>query len=456
YAIYPELFEKRMERDGGWVGWGTVEGMTNLDELGFLYHWGPGGASAISHDDQVGIYSFLYNDSMRYFADIGQYEKRPSAEEASARMQALLDSPDPRSHVLEVRPEATGRARYLGRERSMGREAAEAWLRAGIAAVRRSAMIGPTGLIQVGYLVNRADWGGEDWWSGRAACNIDPDIEGGYGQFVFDRWLGPEFEALRAAGAQPDGVGLDNYFSNSTTLDFDREHLAACDFPPPYAAGDFRPVIVGDTVMYEWVRELKTRLEAQGLWLMANTGHQPFPFAQHLLDINGLEWGVERTAPSTRMLAYHKQVVTLPVQPPHYEEAFIKSHLPMAAIPGGYGRGKEFEPGTATAAIYAKYIPIILRMQGAGWEPMTWATADRADVSVERFGGGLPLLLSLHNHADEVRTVTVSVEMGELGIAATSARDVVEGTELPARVEEGKLLVTVTLPASDKTVIELR
>jgi len=457
YAIYPKLFEKRMERDGGWVCWGSVDELENIDELGFLYHWGPGGANAISYDDKIDIYSFLYNDSMRYFADIGQFDHRPSAEEAADAMQALLSSDDPREHVMSARPEATGRNRYAGRERGSGREAAEAWLREGIAAVETSAMRGPDGRVQVGYLVNREDWGGTDWWTGRCSCNIDPDIDGGWGQFVFDKWLGPEIEGLRAAGAEYDGVGLDNFFSNARMLDFSREHLAACDFPPPFATGDFRPVILGDTIMYEWTRELKSRLEAEGKWLIANTCHQPFTFSQHLLDMNGLEWGLVAHSPITRTLAYHKQVVSLPVKPEHYEETFIKSHLPMGVVPGGYGRVAVFGPGTEVGTLYEKYVPILLRMQSAGWEPIPWARCDNADVSVERFGSALPLVFSLHNHAADAREVTVTVELATLGAgAATVASDLVEGTDLQAKVVGETLVFTTTLPASDSTAVEVR
>ncbi|HCU38086.1 MAG TPA: hypothetical protein DGT21_22430 [Armatimonadetes bacterium] len=470
YAIFPEQFEKRMEDDGGcWTG-GALQGMINLEELGVRYHWGD---SDVAYDDQMGIYSFIYNDAPRYLADLGQYQQKPSAADAVTRMQALLDAPDPRAHILDVRPEAFGRKSYEGRERWMGRRAGEAWLRAALAAVRTSAMLGADERVQVGYVINRQEFGGADWWTGRALCNVDPDIPGGYGQFLFNRVLGMGsdpmrtqggFKHSRAVGAQADGVGIDNYFVNGETADFDRAHLAACDFPATYAHDDLRPVVLGDTAMYEWVRELQSRLAADGLWVAANTASQPyFPFAYNLMDIVLLEWGLEKEAAATRMLIYHKPLVTSPRKPEFYREAFVKSHLPMAAMPGGYGQGaflqpadRYLAPGTPAAALYAKYVPIILRMQGAGWEPLTWATADSADVSVERFGSALPLLLSLHNHADAARSVTVSVEMGALGIAASSARDLVQGMQLPARVEADMLLVKVTLPAWDKTVIELR
>ena len=457
YRIFPRFFERRMSEDGGWVCWGNCEGMTNLVELGFKYHWGPGGPEAVAFDDANGLYSFLYNDSARYFADVGQFDHRPKRDEAVAGMRLLLDAENPREQILSVRDKATGRRRYEGRESAMGREAAENWLKDSIAAVKASAALDSNGEIEVGYLTNRKDWGGEDWWTGRCFCNIDPDIPGGYGQFLFDRILAPTVADYREQGGELDGFGLDNYFSNCHALDFSRDHLAACDFPPTFATGDFRPVIVGDTMVYEWVVELKRRLEAEGKWLMANTGRQPFPFAQHLLDMNGLEWGLARTAPPTRALAYHKQVVTLPVKPEHYEEPFIKAHLPMAAFPGGYASKTRFAPDTEVAGLYAKYVPIIKRMNAAGWEPIPWATSDTDEVSIERFGAELPMLFSAHNHGEEVCRAAISVELEPLEItAARSARDLVTGEELEVRGGRGTLLFHVDLAASDATVVEVR
>lgn len=456
YRIFPELFEKRMTDEGGWVCWGDLADVPNFEQLGFLYHWGPAGAKAVAFDDAHDVYSFQYSDSGRFFADLGQFAERPTPEQATAAMRALLEAEDVRAHLLDVRETATGRSRYLGLEARMGQEAAVAFVRDQIAAVKRSAMIDGAGNIQVGYLVNREDWGGTDWWTGRTFCNIDPDIPGGYGQFLFERILGPDMESYRAAGAELDGFGLDNFFSNARTLDFEREHLAACDFPPTFASGDFRPVVTGDSAMYEWTAELKRRLEAQGKWLMANTCGQPFCFAQHLLDMNGLEWNLARVGTLARMVAWHKQVVTLPVQPEHYQEPFIRAHLPMGAIPGGYARAGQFDPDTEIARLYERYLPILRRMSAAGWEPVPWAWSSDERVSVERFGSGGNLLLSLHNHADEPVRTQVRVDL--LRLDATGARRVTDLTSGEALAATGAdpLVFTLELAAGDATVVEVR
>lgn len=457
YRLFPRFFEKRMTEDGGWVCWGTCAGMTNLAELGFKYHWGPGGPEAVKFDDSHGLYSFLYTDSARYFADLGRFDHRPTPAEATAAMQRLLDAPDPRAVILSARRSASGRLRYLSREKSLGRPEAERWLVDSVAAVRRSAALDGKGRIQVGYLVNRKDWGGEDWWTGRVFCNLDPDLPGGYGRFLFDRVLTPATAGYRKHGAEVDGFGLDNFFTNAATLDFSRRHLAFTDYPAAFATGDFRPVIIGDTCMYEWVKELKQRLEAEGKWLMANTGSQPFPFAQHLLDVNGLEWGVERAGPAARTLAYHKQVVTLPVQPAHYREPFLQQHLSMAAFPGGYGNGRPFRPGTETARLYAKYVPLIHRMSAAGWEPVPWAVADKGTVSIERFGVHEPLLFSLHNRSDAPATTRVAVDLAALHAPTLRrVRDLVAGTDLAAATQGDTLAFSVSLQPHQVTVVEVR
>ncbi len=191
--------------------------------------------------------------------------------------------------------------------------------------------------------------------------------------------LDPSFGEYRKQGAELDGVGLDDYFVNARSLDFSKAHMAFTDYPVSFAAADYRPVIVGDTIMCEWTRELKRRLEARGKWLMANTCRQAFPFAQHLLDMNGIEWGLRTEAVIARTLAYHKQVLSLPVEPEHYQEPFIKEHLVMGVFPGGYGGDKNLRPETPAARLYATCVPIIKRMAAAGWEPIPWAVSDPPD-----------------------------------------------------------------------------
>ena len=412
YGIFPRLVEKRMKRDGGWVCWGDTKRIEPLSDFGFLYHWGPGGASAVAHDDKIGIYSFLYNDSVRFFADLGTFPKKPDGAACTKVFEDYLRAPDPRAFVLSRPAKATGRRRYESLERGRGREQATACLRACVDAVGVSAAHNRDGGFIVGYVINRKDWGPPNWWTGRLFCNPDPDIPGGYGQFLFNEVIGRTFTDYRNSGGELDGVGLDNYFTYSRYPNFRREHFAHVDYPLTFPTAEFRPVQVGDFALYEWVEALAAKLRGQGKFIMANMGVCPFPFAAYLLDMHGYEWNIERVAHTARVLAYHKPVVTLPVKPDHYTESWIRKHVRFGIHPGGYGRGDRFEKGGELRRIYKRYVPVIRDLAQAGWEPVTWATTDTSNVRIERFGTeGQPLLyFTVDNANDRETTCDIRVD----------------------------------------------
>ena len=60
YSLYPRFFEKRVQRDGGWVCWGNCADVEKLDELGYAYHWGLSGPEACKFDNDHGIYALPY------------------------------------------------------------------------------------------------------------------------------------------------------------------------------------------------------------------------------------------------------------------------------------------------------------------------------------------------------------------------------------------------------------
>ena len=457
YGIFPHLVEKRMKRDGGWVCWGSVAGIENISDFGFLYHWGPGGASAVAHDDKIAIYSFLYNDSVRFFADLGTFPKRPDAAARTEVFKTYLSTADPRAFVLSRPAKATGRRRYEGLERSLGREAASAYLRRCVDAVRKSAAHNRDGDFIVGYVIDRKDWGPPNWWTGRLFCNPDPDIPGGYGQFLLNEIIGRTFADYRNAGGELDGVGLDNYFVYSRDLNFRREHFAYVDYALTFSTGELRPVQVGDFALYEWVEAMARKFRAEGKWIMANMGVLPFPFAANLLDMHGYEWNIERVAPAARTLAYRKPVVTLPVKPDHYTEPWIRKHVRFGIFPGGYGGSKKFSKEPKLRAIYKKYVPVIQELAKAGWEPVTFAATDADRVRIERFGsrGATPMYFTVDNPGEDEATCTLRIEAKDLGLSPAALRVSARlcGELKAAKPADDELLVSLVLPAKSTSVL---
>ncbi len=457
YGIFPKLVENRMKRDGGWVCWSSLKSIRDLADFGFLYHWGPGGASAVAYDDKIGVFSFLYNDSVRYFADLGAFPKKPDTATCQKVFEAYLTARDPRAFVLSRPAKATGRRRYEGIEHARGREAASDYLRRCVKAVRTSAAYDAAGNFIIGYVINRKGWGPANWWTGRLFCNPDPDIPGGYGRFLLTEILGRAFAGYRSKGGELDGVGLDNYFVNAYSLNFRREHFAYVDYPLTFSRPDCRPVQIGDFALYEWVEALAGDMRKQGKYVMANMGKLPFPFAATLLDMHGYEWGIERVGAAARTLAYHKPVVTLPVKPEHYTEPWIRQHVRFGFFPGGYGGRSKFASEPELRALYKRYVPAIRRLAEAGWEPVTFAAVDHPAVRIERFGGQgrLPLYFTLANAADKPAVCSAKINAAALRLNPSDLRvetllcGEVKGLQPGPR----SLTVSLAIPAKSTSVL---
>ena len=77
-------------------------------------------------------------------------------------------------------------------------------------------------------------------------------------------------------------------------------------------------------------------------------------------------------------------------------------------------------------------------------------------MTIERFGSGANLLLSLHNHAAEPVRTTVRVDLAQLG--ATGASEVTDLTSGEAlTVSAGApLTFAIELAPGDATVVEVR
>ncbi len=456
YAIFPEAFERCVPRIGGWVAFGNLKSVPGFSDYGFRFHWGPN-PSSLAFDGAHGIYTFLYSDSARYFSDLGSFDRKPDRQEAARVFHELIDSADPRGIVLGRPESATGRRRFEGLEEEMGAEKAGSWLRKALSAVRISATTDAAGEFNVGFILNKKEWGPENWWTGRLFCNLDPALPGGYGEFLLEDLLGRSLPSASAVGASYEGVALDNYFVDGNTLDFRPEHIAASEIPLTFSHENLRPVVPGDFSMYLWTRELSKRLRAQGGWVMANAVSIPYPFAASLLDIHGYEVNLMDLAPLARALAHHKPVVSLPVKPEHYEEPFLRKHVRFGFVPGGYA-DKRFATDEALRALYRLYVPALVRCAEAGWEPVTGAVSDNAAVKVERFGRpGAPILLSVTNDSESVQTGRIRLEPGRLRLPLSASRttDLISGRTVSWKPERGALVTSIQLVAGEALVLDL-
>ena len=91
-----------------------------------------------------------------------------------------------------------------------------------------------------------------------------------------------------------------------------------------------------------------------------------------------------------------------------------------------YGIGPNLVGGTRDLAryerwrpLYRKYMPTIIALCQAGWEPVTYASAEPDTILLERFGPTHGrLYLTARNESSRGVTVTVTVQTASLHIAA--------------------------------------
>jgi len=466
YGIYPELFTERTPQ--GALTSGTIsEGTPPAAELGFAYNWSAArDAENVARTREHGLVPLLYNDSMRHYIFLSfPPDQTPSREQIAEDLEAFVNAPDPLRLYLE-RPEVVARLEQLGSIQGLtfdelATPEGAAYFRMLSEGVMRSAFHDAEGRLIPTYY-NSAQFNhqhyGYNIHSARILCNPDPDIPGGYGQAVLDQVIGRRFAWMEAHGARLEGVSLDNYFVNAMDLDYRREHFAYADYPLTFAS-DRRPVILGDFCMYEFSQALAGRLRGSGGCLAANTGRMRFPFVAAWLDVNLFEWGMLEHQVIARTLAYHRPLVSLPIQPQHREDPWIKSaHLRMACFPGG---GTSLLQNPEVMALYGRYMPALKKMAEAGWEPLTYASTGDTDVLIERFGAWQTgaLCFSVVNRSQTEKPVEVRLDLKALGMTANGGRivevrDLVRRGEAVARVEaDGQFGLTIA--AGDTVAVEV-
>ena len=441
YRLFPQFFTKRAEREGGWYVWGNMQEMPEALDAGFMFHWGPASPAAIAFDNQAGTVALNYIEPELYQQTLGDFDRAPTAEEASRRLEQAAAGDT-------AAPEALGYTQGGGGHLPGG--AMQIWLRdhtlsqyiqAISAATAASVDYDAAGQPQTN--IGQYPWIGDSGWASQFPCNLDPDIPRGKGWFNREVALGLAFRVWEEAGVRLDGIGLDSLggFGNCYRLNYRRDHFRYADTPLCFATEDRRPVIVHAFSTIEWVRSLAEEMHRQGKLLMANCSWHITPawltFVAPYLDVFGAEATRFADPEFIRAIAYQKPCTDLPYNPrPEWE---VKWHLLHGIFPG---HGNEVE-------VLRRYAPLLREMAAAGWEPVTYARVEPATLRVERFGHGERLFLAVHNPASEPCTASLALDRQGLELGDGPLRNALTG-EVVA-VTDGR--VSMGLAGQDTLVL---
>lgn len=264
-----------------------------------------------------------------------------------------------------------------------------------------------------------ARWGGYSW-----ALSASPYAasEGKLSRFrATYEW---EIEPKLALGA--DGIYLDSVSNWCHLPNYRREHLERSRHPLTFTCLDPAPAQLGVWHHYEFIEYLSNDLHRRGRLLMANIFPYEWVFFNHRLDVMGHEvWGANdlEKRRAQRTLAYHKPYTWLMQQGDAGAAADREKWMQQAML---YGIAPNVVGGAPQAARYEKwrplyktYMPVIIALGEAGWEPVTHAAVEPGAVLLERFGPkDGTLFLTACNPGTQALTVTITVDAAALGFTS--------------------------------------
>ena len=287
-----------------------------------------------------------------------------------------------------------------------------------------------------------------DIWMHIWVMNLDPELVGGFAQYLREYDVKKSYDSTISVGALLDGITFDNFMS-SPAIDLDPTRLALADHPLSYDANTYVPGIhtMGPTAEYlDWLSD----------WTAVNYPNHPggkscnvkgvgvMNFFAHRMSILGgenMDYADANEEPKQiwepsmlryrRAIAYSKPVLMANAVTPTAAGArrFTEEALAFATH-GGY---KDKNDLSAEAfAVYSGANDALRRFWHLGWQPVTLATASDSQLWIERYGDQPAsafdsVYFSVHNPAEAPSMYTLSIDAAALGIADATAVVVKDG-----------------------------
>ena len=295
-----------------------------------------------------------------------------------------------------------------------------------------------------------------------------------------------------------DGIYLDSVsLWLASYHNYRTDHIAATGLPLTFDPQTGRPALCGVFSMYEFIDWLASDLHGQGKLVHANIFSGANRFYAHLTDVLGSEVGglvgrgrrlfeieTDEVSCMRRTFAYRRPTTNLlqegsyrkPQPPITHEQVlqYVQHQAFYGFYPGISTGGGEKAPGYKNwkryfrspefyerdRSIFQKYLPLIRRINRAGWEPITHARSAHDKVLVERFGSwrGGNLHFTVRNQSDAKRRASVRIDAAALGISAearVSAMELVSNAKLPAMPSEGALALGAEIDAYDTLIVSV-
>jgi hypothetical protein len=261
-------------------------------------------------------------------------------------------------------------------------------------------------------------------------------------------------------------------------LDYDREHWRVTKFPLTFDPATKKVALLNLWGTVSWVKKMSDALHARGKSLMGNDAFFRRWQLAAWVDVPGREytWTDERgklkpvederyfflrTMSGRRpylmlmnnrfddpsiMEPYFQRSVFWAVWPSMFSGQTSAADVAYFDNPAWYDRDR---------ALFQKYLPMVRKLDDAGWQPVTGASVDPPDARVERFGSFATgnLAFTIHNPSPEAQDVVVRLSPEKLNLPATALEAREWFTDKPVDLVVGAF--RVRLPANGYGVVSV-
>lgn len=430
YRRYPELFRNYVAEPGQWMAFSRLSEIDNANEFGFGLQEG---APEPEYDDQLGVLSTTY------FAHAGK--------------GAFIPGYDPEKDPLPP---------YEAQLAAMNKAFAKT---TGISTMYHDVgLFSPDGRYDIrkwvayGHII--------------AQFNLDPQLP--YGQWILKRALASLEEVQQKRNARLDGFYYDGL---PTGMNYRAEHFRHASFPCLWDPQAKKPLLNNFFSSCQFARAAAELMRPRGRITMMNGALGASCFIAPWLDVLGSETGLRLPRAELnyiRSVTYQKPFLTLLKGNYHQKllhaeiEQYMLQCLAYGIPPGffdwptsGLGPGSRYWDHPAyferDRDLFRKYLPLCRSLAKAGWEPVTWAAADRPEIFVERFGPKADGVawLSILNSTSKLVAATIRLEPPLLEGDRVVVREMLDGCEVPLKRLSPGAAVSLEIPANGVRLLQV-
>ena len=422
---------------GLWMPFTDPSTIAGVQDFGIRFHEGD---NSIARDHKLGIKAYRYTEPMTWWMPM------------PVEMPRTYENAIALAKEIESRPQDS-------EERKMAR------------ALFSSGTMDETGRYQLQF--QNTPWANGAVW----VLNPSPGLPGDFTKARLSYTPGTQKKREASGGEHVDGEYLDSIEGWRETVDYNPLAIQHSGVPPTFDTDKLQPVMPIWFSVWELASMMRDDLhKSPGALLMANSTpwmiHQFCP----LLDLQGTEtnWNPEGSwRPDNDEICCYRR--TLSGQKPYlllqntdftkFGPEQMNKYFQRSLFYGFYP--SMFSADAATKVywenpalynrdreLFKKFIPIVERINQAGWQPVTYASTGSGKVYVERWGDRY---LTVFNDSDQTKEITLTVDSKSVRSKpnGSSLTELLSGKSLPGIKKAGMITVPLSIGSEACMVVDL-